>query len=95
MQDGASSRRHVVFKNTHDHFVDLLSHDMSRKGNGWDNACVESFFGMLKRELVYHRHYATREEATQDIFEYIEVLYNRKCRQFHTGGSDDQRHTTI
>jgi transposase InsO family protein len=34
---------------------------MSRKGNCWDNACVESFFGTLKRELVYHRHFATRD----------------------------------
>ena len=51
---------------------------MSRKGNCWDNACVESFFGTLKRELVYHRRYATRAEATQDIFEYIEVFYNRQ-----------------
>ena len=42
---------------------------MSRTGNSWDNACVESFFGTLKRELVYHRHYATRDEATQDIFD--------------------------
>jgi len=44
---------------------------MSRKGNCWDNACDESFCGTLKRELVYHRRYGTREEATQDIFEYI------------------------
>ena len=51
---------------------------MSRKGNCWDNACVESFFGTLKRELVYQRQYATRSEATQDIFEYIEVFYNRQ-----------------
>ena len=58
---------------------------MSRKGNCWDNACVESFFGTLKRELVYHRRYATREEATQDIFEYIEVFYNRQ-RQHSTLG---------
>lgn len=50
---------------------------MSRKGNWWDNACVESFFGTLKRELVSHGHYTTRDEATQDIFEYIEVFYNR------------------
>lgn len=41
---------------------------MSRKGNCWDNACVESFFGTLKRELVYHRHYATRDDAKQDLF---------------------------
>ena len=47
---------------------------MSRNGNGWDNACVESFFGTLKRELVHHRHYATRDEAKQEIFEYIEVF---------------------
>ena len=58
---------------------------MSRKGNCWDNACVESFFGTLKRELVYHRHYATREEAKQDIFEYIEVFYNRMRRHSTLG----------
>jgi len=58
---------------------------MSRTGNCWDNACVESFFGPLKRELVYHRHYATREDATQDIFEYIEVFYNRKRRHSTLG----------
>jgi len=68
---------------------------MSRKGNCWDNACVESFFGTLKHELVYHRHSATRGEATRDTFEYIEVLYNRKHRQFRAVGSDDQRNTTI
>jgi transposase InsO family protein len=62
-----------------------ITPSMSRKGHCWDNACVESFFGTLKRELVYHRHYATREEATQDIFEYIEVFYNRK-RQHSTLG---------
>ena len=44
---------------------------MSRNGNCWDNACVESFFGTLKRELVYHRHYATRDEAKQEIFELV------------------------
>jgi transposase InsO family protein len=58
---------------------------MSRNGHGWDNACVESFFGTLKRELVYHRRYAIREEATQDIFEYIEVFYNRKRRHSTLG----------
>lgn len=58
---------------------------MSRTGNCWDNACVESFFGTLKRELVYHRHYATREDAKQDIFEYIEVFYNRKRRHSTLG----------
>ncbi len=58
---------------------------MSRKGNCWDNACVESFFGTLKRELVYHRHYATRDAARQDIFEYIEVFYNRTRRHSTLG----------
>ena len=62
-----------------------LHPSMSRKGNCWDNACVESFFGTLKRELVYHRRYATREEATQDIFEYIEVFYNRQRRHSTLG----------
>ncbi len=62
-----------------------ITTSMSRKGNCWDNACVESFFGTLKRELVYHRHYATREDATQDIFEYIEVFYNRKRRHWTLG----------
>ena len=62
-----------------------ITSSMSRKGNCWDNACVESFFGTLKRELVYHRHYATRKDATQDIFEYIEVFYNRKRRHSTLG----------
>ena len=62
-----------------------ITASMSRKGNCWDNACVESFFGTLKRELVYHRHYATRDEAKQDIFEYIEVFYNRMRRHSTLG----------
>jgi transposase InsO family protein len=51
-----------------------MTGSMSRRGNCWDNACVERFFGPLKRELIYHRQYRTRDEATQDIFEYIEVF---------------------
>lgn len=62
-----------------------ITASMSRKGNCWDNACVESFFGTLKRELVYHRRYVTREEAKQDIFEYIEVFYNRQRRHSTLG----------
>jgi putative transposase len=54
---------------------------MSRKGNCYDNAPMESFWGTLKCELVHHRHYATRKEATKDITEYIEVFYNRERRQ--------------
>lgn len=53
---------------------------MSRKGDCFDNAVAESFFGSLKNELVYHEDYRTRAEARQSIFEYIEVFYNRKRR---------------
>jgi transposase InsO family protein len=51
---------------------------MSRKGNCWDNSVSESFFHTLKTELVHHQRYQTRAEAKQDIFEYIEVFYNRE-----------------
>jgi transposase InsO family protein len=62
-----------------------MTGSMSRRGNCWDNACVESFFGTLKRELIAHRQYRTRDEATQDIFEYIEVFYNRLRRHSTLG----------
>ena len=62
-----------------------MTGSMSRRGNCWDNACVESFFGTLKRELIYHRQYRTRDEATQDIFEYIEVFYHRRRRHSPLG----------
>lgn len=58
---------------------------MSRTGNYYDNAPMESFFGTLKCELIHHRHYRTRAEARQDIFEYIEVFYNRKRRHSSLG----------
>ena len=50
---------------------------MSRKGNCYDNACMESFFGTLKLELIYGNRFKTRAEARQAVFEYIEVFYNR------------------
>ncbi|WP_338823519.1 IS3 family transposase [Neomoorella humiferrea] len=50
---------------------------MSRKGDCWDNSPMESFFKTLKTELVYHRRFKTRAEARVEIFEYIEVFYNR------------------
>ena len=53
---------------------------MSRKGNCWDNAPVESFFATLKRELVHDRRFQTREQAKSEIFEFIEVWYNRQRR---------------
>ena len=51
---------------------------MSRKGNCYDNAFVESFFHTLKVELVHRETFKTREEAKNAIFEYIEVWYNRQ-----------------
>ena len=58
----------------------LLSNDikgsMSRKGNCWDNAVVESFFGSLKQERVQWKNYQTRFEAQQDILNYIAMFYN-------------------
>jgi putative transposase len=58
---------------------------MSRKGNCWDNAPMESFFHTLKTERVHHRDYQTRDEARRDIFEYIEVFYNRQRRHSTLG----------
>ena len=51
---------------------------MSRKGNCYDNAFIESFFRTLKVELVYTRKFKTRQEARNAIFEFIEVWYNRQ-----------------
>jgi putative transposase len=58
---------------------------MSRKGDCWDNAPCESFFGTLKQELVYQERFDTREEAKAKIFEYIEVFYNRQRRHSSAG----------
>ena len=51
---------------------------MSRKGNCYDNACIESFHSILKREFNYLEKFRTREQALQRIFDYIEVWYNRE-----------------
>ena len=64
-------------------FVDLLEqHDciqsMSRRGNCWDNAVAESFFGSLKSELIYRENFATRIQASTAVFDYIEIFYNRR-----------------
>lgn len=58
---------------------------MSRKGDCWDNAVAESFFATLKRELVHGRDYRTRAEARGEVFEYIEVFYNRNRRHSSLG----------
>ena len=51
---------------------------MSRTGNCYDNAVVESFWGKLKTEMVYHEHFATKAQARAAVFEYIEMFYNRR-----------------
>jgi len=51
---------------------------MSRKRDCWDNAVAESFFATIKHELIWGRDFKTREQARQEIFEYIEVFYNRQ-----------------
>ncbi len=58
---------------------------MSRKGDCWDNAVVESFFGTLKQELIHRNDFETRAEAKSAIFEYIEVFYNRWRRHSYLG----------
>jgi len=58
---------------------------MSRKGNCWDNAVVESFFATLKQECVHRQRFVTRAQATAAIFDYIEVFYNRQRRHSALG----------
>ena len=60
-----------------------LKRSMSRRGNCYDNAAMESFFSSLKKERVMRKYYRTRAEARSDIFDYIEVFYNRKRRHKH------------
>ena len=72
-------------------FQRLLAHhgiacSMSRRGDCWDNAAMESFFASLKKERVYTRQrYRTRDEARADIFEYIEAFYNSTRRHSTLG----------
>jgi putative transposase len=58
---------------------------MSRKGNCWDNAVAESFFGSLKTERVFFSSYKTRDEARRDIVDYIEMFYNSNRRHSYLG----------
>ncbi|WP_349255292.1 IS3 family transposase [Dokdonella sp.] len=59
---------------------------MSRRGNCHDNAVAESFFQLLKRERIKRRTYLTRDAARSDVFDYIEMFYNPKCRHGSNGG---------
>jgi transposase InsO family protein len=58
---------------------------MSRKGNCWDNAVAESFFGSMKTERTFFSNYATREEAKRDTVDYIEMFYNSNRRHSYLG----------
>lgn len=53
---------------------------MSRKGDCWDNAVAENFFKIIKSEMIYHNNYKTKQQARIDIFEFIEIWYNKKRR---------------
>ena len=62
-----------------------IQSSMSRKGNCWDNAVAESFFATLKVELVYRSRWSTRTHARNEVFEYIELFYNRRRRHSALG----------
>ena len=62
-----------------------MTASMSRKGNCWDSAPMESFLGLLKNELVRHRRFVSREQARQEITKYIEIFYNRMRKQERLG----------
>lgn len=73
-----------------DHYQRLLERhaitcSMSRRGNCWDNAPMESFFASLKKELIHDEDYQTRREARASVFEYIEAFYNRVRRHSALG----------
>ena len=63
-----------------------LMPSMSRRGNCWDNAVAESFFGSLKKERIKKRIYKNRDVATADVSDYIESFYNPERRHQHLGG---------
>ena len=75
-----------------------LTHSMSRRGDCHDNAVAESFFNLLKRERIRRRTYRTRDEARQDVFDYIEMFYNPARKHVRNGmcrpssSSDATRH---
>jgi len=72
-----------------------ITPSMSRKGNCYDNAYMESFFSTLKRELVHGERYRTREDARLSIFEYVEVFYNRMRRHSALGYKSPEQHEKI
>ena len=71
-----------------------LEPSMSRKGNCWDNAVAEAFFGSLKKELIKKQIYKSRDLATAAIADYIETFYNRSRRHSHLGGLSPEQFET-
>ena len=86
---------------SHDFRTLLKTHgvkgSMSRKGDCWDNAVVESFFGSLKQERVQWRSYQTRYEAQQDVLQYITMWYNSERLHSYLGymSPDDYERQTV
>jgi len=82
-----SDRGSQYCSNEYRHLLEkfAMKTSMSGKGNCFDNAPMESFWGMLKQELIYHRRFRTRQEAIQAITEYIEIFYNRQRLQAGLG----------
>jgi transposase InsO family protein len=81
-------------------YQDLLTgygimQSMSRSGNCWDNAYMESFFGTLKTELVHGEKYRSRLEARLSIFEYVEVFYNRFRRHSALGYKSPEQYQEL
>jgi len=62
-----------------------VTQSMSRKGDCWDNAVAESFFKIIKSELVYHNRFRSKAHARLEVFEFIEIWYNRKRRHSSLG----------
>ena len=72
---GSQYQSHLFRSRLKEHGITL---SMSRRGNCWDNACVESFFKTVKNEMQNDARFTTREEARMQLFDYIEVFYNRQ-----------------
>ena len=68
---------------------------MSGKGNCYDNAITESFFGTLKTELIYREKYKTRNQAKLSIFQYIEIFYNRQRKHSSLGNKSPYEYITL
>jgi len=65
--------------------INVMTSSVSRKGDCWDNAVAESFFGSLKTERVFFSQYKTRDEAKRDLVDYIEMFYNSKRLHSYLG----------